>query len=94
MTSISVMTLTEVGADYITLSSPRMNVRVNFADEFGFSKEDSAGFFRGLVGKSVALESAESVSDGSTSFYIAVDIWQLAGNSVKVIPMGFSISTV
>lgn len=71
-----------------------MEVRVNFADGEEFSKEDAGRFFRGRIGKPVALESEESVSDGSGSFYVAVDFWRPTDNSVRVIPMNFSISSV
>jgi hypothetical protein len=52
------------------------------------SKEESAGFFRGLKGKPAAIP-----VDGP--FFIAVDLWRdRFDDSLKVIPFNFAVASV
>jgi hypothetical protein len=47
------------------------------------TKEEAAAFFRGLVGKDAAIESAESASAGTGQFYIGVDFMATTSRSSR-----------
>jgi hypothetical protein len=68
MTIVEVLKIEEAGPDYVRLRDGARDIRINFADDEMFSKEDSAGFFRGLQGKPAAIP-----MDGP--LFIAVDFW-------------------
>ena len=88
MTTIEVLKIEEAGPDYIRLRDGNSDVRINFADDETFSKEDSAGFFGGLQGKPAAIP-----VDGP--FFIAVDFWRNRfDGSLKVIPFTFTVASV
>jgi hypothetical protein len=93
VTSIQIMKIEETGRDYVLLRDSKMEVRVNFEDDEMFTKEDSAGFFRGLVGKPAAIESPDS-NGVNGQFFIAVDFWRDVDDHLKVVPFTFAISTV
>jgi hypothetical protein len=88
MTTVEVFKIEEVGADYLRLRDGARDVRISFADDETFSKEESAGFLRPLQGKPAAIP-----VDGP--FFIAVDFWRdrFDGN-LKVIPFNFSVASV
>ena len=90
MTHALLLTVGECGKDFAKFG----DFRYNFADDENGTKEDSASFFRHLHGKMVAIEAAESVSDGSGRFYIAVDFKDWNGVNVRVLPMPFTVSSV
>ena len=88
MTKVEVLKIEEAGPDYVRLRDGNSDVRINFADNETFSKEDSAGFFRGLQGKPAAIP-----VDGP--FFIAVDFWRdRFDGSLKVIPFTFTVASV
>jgi len=88
MTTVEVFTIEEVGADYLTLRDGARDVRISFATDETFSKEESAGFFRPLRGKPAAIP-----VDGP--FFIGVDFWRdRFDGSLKVIPFNFTIASV
>jgi hypothetical protein len=87
MTSIEVFNIEEAGPDYVRLRNGSANVRINFADDETFSKEDSAAFFRPLQGKPAAIP-----MDGA--FFIAVDFWRDMFGDFKVVPFNFTIASV
>ena len=68
MTAVEVLNIEEAGPDYVRLRDDSTDVRIHFADDETFSKEDSAAFFRSLQGKPAAIP----VDD---PFFIAVDMW-------------------
>ena len=88
MMTIEVLKIEEAGRDYVRLRGGNSEVRIKFADDETFSKEESAGFFRGLQGKPAAIP-----VDGP--FFIAVDFWRdrFDGN-LKVIPFNFAVASV
>lgn len=45
MTTVEVLKIEEAGSDYVSLRDGDRHVRINFADDEMFSKEDSAGIF-------------------------------------------------
>jgi hypothetical protein len=88
VTTVEVLKIEEAGPDYVRLRGGSTDVRINFADDEMFSKEDSAGFFRGLQGKPAAIP-----VDGP--FFIAVDFWRdIFDGSLKVIPFTFTVASV
>jgi len=88
MIAIEVLKIEQAGPDYVRLRGSDSGVRINFADDEMFTKEESAGFFRGLQGKPAAIP-----VDGD--FFIAVDFWQdKFDGSLKVIPFNFSVASV
>ena len=88
MTTVEVLKIEEAGSDYVRLGDGDRHVRINFADDEAFSKEDSAGFFRGLQGKPAAIP-----VEGP--FFIAVDFWRdIFDGSLKVIPFTFTVASV
>jgi hypothetical protein len=85
---VEVLRIEESGSDYIRLRDEKTDVRINFADDEEFSKEDSAAFFRSLQGKPAAIP-----VDGP--FFIAVDMWRdRFDGSLKVIPFSFTVESV
>jgi len=88
MTTVEVLKIEEAGPDYVRLRDGVRGIRINFADDEMFSKEDSAGFFRRLQGKPAAIP-----VDGP--FFIAVDFWRdIFDGSLKVIPFTFAVASV
>jgi hypothetical protein len=88
MTTVEVFKIEEVGADYLSLRDGVRHVRISFADDEMFSKEDSAGFFRSLQDKPAAIPV-------NGPFFIAVDFWRdRFDGSLKVIPFHFAITSV
>jgi hypothetical protein len=88
VTNVEILNIEETGPDYVRLRDGARDVRVNFADDETFSKEDSARFFRALQGKPAAIP-----LDGP--FFIAVDFWRdRFDGSPKVIPFNFSVASV
>jgi hypothetical protein len=86
VTTVEVLKIKKIGADYIKLREGTREIRINFADDEAFSKEDSAAFFRPLQGNPVAIP-----VDGP--FFIAVDFWRdSCDGSLKVIPFNFTAS--
>jgi len=45
VTTVEVFNVEEAGPDYVRLRNAARDVRINFADDETFSKEDSAGLF-------------------------------------------------
>jgi hypothetical protein len=88
VTTVEVLNIEEAGPDYVRLRDGASAVRINFADDDTFSKEDSAGFFHGLQGRTAAIP-----VDGP--FFIAVDFWRdRFDGSLKVIPFNFAVASV
>ena len=88
MTAVKVLNIEEAGSDYIRLRDDSTDVRINFADDEIFSKEDSAVFFRSLKGKPAAIPMGGS-------FFIAVDFWRdRFDGSLKVVPFPFTVASV
>jgi hypothetical protein len=88
VTAIELLNIEEAGPDYLRLRDGAKTVRINFASDEMFSKEDSAVFFCGLEGKPAAIP-----VDGP--FFIAVDFWRdgLDG-SLRVIPFPFNVASI
>jgi len=87
MQRVEVFAIEETGSDFVRLRNDSGDVRVNFADEESFTKEESAMFFRGLRGKPAAIP-----IDGP--FFIAVDLWRDFTGELKVVPFTFGIASV
>jgi hypothetical protein len=88
MAVVEVLNIEEAGSDYIRLRDEKTDVRITFADDEMFSKEDCAAFFRSLRGKPAAIP-----VDGP--FFIAVDMWRdRFDGSLRVIPFNFTIASV
>ena len=88
MNAVEVLNIEEAGPDYVRLRDAKTEVRVTFADDETFSKEESAAFFRPLQGKPAAIS-----VDGP--FFIAVDFFRdRFDGSLKVIPFNFAIASV
>jgi len=85
-TAVQVFKIEEAGPDYVVLRDGDKGVRVKFADDETFTKEDSAAFFRPLQGKPAAIPVRGP-------FFIAVDFWR-DDFGVKVVPFPFTISSV
>ncbi len=90
VTAVQIFNIQEAGRDFVLLKDAHTSVRVKFADDRDFTKEDSAGFFRGLVGKPAAIP----VSNDSADFFVAVDMWRDLFGSFKVIPFHFATSSI
>jgi hypothetical protein len=87
MMSIEILTIQETGPSYVRLQAGDRSVQINFADDDTFSKEDSAGFFRGLVGKPAAIP-----VDGP--MFVGVDFWRDYSGQLKTVPFHFAIESV
>jgi hypothetical protein len=88
VTTVEVLLIEETGPDFVRLRDGVQDVRINFADDEMFSKEESAGFFRALKGKPAAIP-----VDGP--FFVAVDFWRdRFDGGLKVIPFTFSVTSV
>jgi hypothetical protein len=90
VTTVKVFTIEDAGSDYVLLRDGEMDLRVNFDDDETFTKEETAGLFRGLVGMPVCI----SNGDVDGQFFIAVDFWPGDDNSFRVVPFNFAVSTV
>jgi hypothetical protein len=89
MMNVEVLNIQEAGSDYLLLKNSGTSVRVNFDDDEDFTKQESAAFFNGLVGKPAAIP-----SDFNEPFFIAVDFWRTPDKSVKVVPFTFRVSSL
>jgi hypothetical protein len=88
MTTVEIFEIAKVGSDYILLRDGSSQVRINFASDETFSKEDNAAFFLGLQRKPAAIS-----VDGP--FFIAVDFWRdRFDGSLKVIPFNFAVASI
>jgi hypothetical protein len=88
MTAVKVLNIEEAGPDYVRLRDDSTDVRINFADDEVFSKEDGTAFFHPLQGKPAAIPV-------HGPFFIAVDMWQdRFDGSLKVIPFNFTVASV
>lgn len=88
MSIVEVLNIEEAGSDYVRLWDGARDVRINFADDEMFSKEDSAGFFRAFQGKPAAIP-----VDGP--FFIAVDFWRDSfDGSFTVTPFNCTVASV
>jgi hypothetical protein len=86
--TVEMLNIKETGPDYLQLQNDSKTVRITFADDETFTKEDSAWFFRGLKGKPAAIP-----VDGP--FFIAVDFFEdRFDGSMRVIPFNFAIASV
>jgi hypothetical protein len=88
MTTARFVRVGKMGTDYVWLHDGDDCLRVNFADDWMFTKEERAACFRGKEGKTVAIP-----LDGQ--FFIGIDI--LLGEfegSVRVIPSNFPIASI
>ena len=93
MTTVEIRTIGDVGRDYVVLQGSDCDLRLEFADDPNFTKENNANFFRPLKGKPAAtpvLEQHMSERD----MFVAVDMWQDSFRNFKVIPFPFSISNI
>jgi len=86
MTTVEIVQIGEVGSDYVRLIGANYDTRITFADDEIGTKEENAGFFRGLQGKPAAIATDES--------FIGVDFWPQADGSLKVIPFPLPIASV
>lgn len=91
MTAVQILKIEEAGQDYVLLKDASTTVRVKFADDDQFTKEDSAGFFFHLVGKAAAVPVP---TDADKAFFIAVDMWRDMFGEFNVIPFHFSTAAV
>src|ERR1700737_2053562 len=89
MTTVEILNIQEAGSDYLLLKNGETGVRVNFADDRDYTKQEHAAFFRGLEGKPAAIP-----VDSDQPFFIAVDFWTSTGNNVRVIPFTFGVSSI
>ena len=89
MTTVEILDIEEAGSDYLLLKNGATTVRVNFADDRDYTKQEHAAFFRGLEGKPAAIP-----ADSDQPFFIAVDFWPLTGNKARVVPLTFGVSSV
>jgi hypothetical protein len=88
VTTVELLKIEEAGPDYVRLRDETKDVRIRFADDETFSKEDYAAFFRGLLGKPAAIP-----VDGP--FFIAVDLWRDRFTGILgVIPFSFTVASV
>ena len=55
MTAVELLHIEETGPDFVRLRNGVQDVRITFADDGMFSKEESAGFFHALKGKPAAI---------------------------------------
>jgi hypothetical protein len=55
VTNVEVLHIEETWPDFVRLRNGVQDVRINFADDEIFSKEESAGFFHALKGKPAAI---------------------------------------
>ncbi len=90
MSTVQILNIQQAGRDFVLFSDPVTTVRVKFADDSQFTKEDSAAFFRSLVGKPAAIPISNDLRD----FFIAVDMWRTPFGEFKVIPFRFATSAV
>jgi hypothetical protein len=91
MTTVQILSLKEVGRDFILMKDATTTVRVTFADDHQFTAEDSAGFFNHLVEKPLAVPVP---TDADKDFFISPDMWPDAFGNVKVIPFRFATAAV
>jgi hypothetical protein len=89
MTNVEMLNIQEAGTDYLLLKQGGTGVRVNFANNKEYSKEECAAFFRGMEGKDAAIP-----GDFNEPFFIALDFWRAPDNSFRVIPFTFAVSTI
>lgn len=89
MTNVQMLEIQEAGSDYLLLHGGGMRVRINFAHNEEYSKEECAAFFRGMEGKEAAIP-----TDFSEPFFIALDFWWGPDNSARVMPITFAVSTL
>ena len=86
----------EVGKAYVVFADAQSLVCVDFADDNIFpnlSKEETAASFLGLEGKPAALPEPLRC-DPPGRLFIGVDILPDIGNSARVIPNYFAVSTI
>jgi hypothetical protein len=86
MQTVEIFEIGEVGSDYVRFLSANGETRVTFADDEIGTKEENAGFFRGLQGKPAAI-----ATDAS---FIGVDFWPQPDGTLKVIPFPLPIASV
>jgi hypothetical protein len=65
--TVEILEIGEVGSDYVRFIGANNETHVTFADDEIGTKEENAGFFRGLQGKPAAI-----ATDAS---FIGVDFW-------------------
>jgi hypothetical protein len=88
MAVVEILNIEEAGPDYLRLRGGNTDVRINFADDEMFSKEESAATFRHLLGKPAAIPVGEP-------FFIGVDFWRdRFDGSLKVVPFNFTVASV
>jgi hypothetical protein len=88
MTVVEILKIEEAGSDYLRLRDDSTDVRINFADNEMFSKEESAASFRHLLGEPAAIPVGEP-------FFIGVDFWRDGfDGSLKVVPFDFTVASV
>jgi hypothetical protein len=68
VTTVEIFEIGEVGSDYVRFMGTNTETHITFADDEIGTKEENAGFFRGLQGKPAAI-----AIDGS---FIGVDFWR------------------
>lgn len=83
---VDILEIGEVGSDHVYFIGVDSKTRITFADDEIGTKEENAGFFRGLQGKPAAI-----ASDAS---FIGVDFWRQDDGSLKVVPFPFPIASV
>jgi hypothetical protein len=88
MQTIEMFRIEKTGDDYLLLGNDSGTVRVSFADGCLGTKEENAGFFRGLEGKPAAIP-----IDGP--FFVGVDFKrdQISGG-MQTVPYPCDIATV
>ncbi|SRR6266849_1709352 len=83
---VEIFEIGEVGSDYVHFIGANTETRITFADDELGTKEENAGFFRGLRGKPAAIPPDAS--------FIGVDFWRQADGSLRVIPFPFAIASI
>jgi hypothetical protein len=82
-----VVDVEKVETDRVVLRNSAGDIRVRFADNWAFTKEDSADLFRPFQGK-------QAVIPIEGPFFIAVDFQLNVDGSFRVWPMHLAISSV
>ena len=84
--TVEILEIGEVGPDYVRFIGRNTETRITFADDEIGTKEENAGFFRGLKGKPAAI-----ATDAS---FIGVDFWRQDDGRLKIVPFPFPIASV
>jgi hypothetical protein len=101
MTTVEIVQIGEVGSDYVRFIGANYDTRITFADDEIGTKEENAGFFRGLQGKPAAIATDASFI-GVIPFPLPIASvqklpgcvenraeWEIAGSNLEKIHLGY-----